>query len=154
MLLGLYTYVVNVCSRCFICFFRCMLQMCLSRCCICFIHILQVFYLDAAYVCNGFQVLQVFFQVFSDSCFKCFICLQIYVASVAPRCFKSRSGVAHVTTWPDCCSYWRGREGCSVGSGGTWSVAWEQGADVGVRKSGRKHRRIQHSFLEDLGLEE
>jgi hypothetical protein len=31
-----------------------MLQVCLSRCCICFTHMLQVFYLHVAYVCNGF----------------------------------------------------------------------------------------------------
>jgi hypothetical protein len=30
----------------------------------------------------------------SYACFKCFICLQTYVASVASGCFKSRSGVA------------------------------------------------------------
>jgi hypothetical protein len=49
-----------------------MLQVRLSVCCICFTHMLQVFYLDVAYVCNVFQV---FFQVFLDTCFKCFICL-------------------------------------------------------------------------------
>jgi hypothetical protein len=31
----------------------------------------------------------------SETCFKCFICLQTYVARVAGGCFKSRSGVAH-----------------------------------------------------------
>jgi hypothetical protein len=40
-------------------FFICMLQVCLFRCYICFTHMLQVFYLDVAYV------LQWFFQVFS-----------------------------------------------------------------------------------------
>ena len=34
-------------------------------------HMLQVFYLDVAYVCNVFQV----FLGVSDACFKCFICL-------------------------------------------------------------------------------
>jgi hypothetical protein len=50
--------------------------------CICFTHMLQVFYLVVAYVCNGFQV---FFSVFasvSDVYFKCFICLVLYDASV------------------------------------------------------------------------
>jgi hypothetical protein len=154
MLQELYMYVVNVYSQCFIYFFRCKLQVCLSGCCICFTHILQVFYLDAAFVCNGFQVLQMFFQVFSDACFKCFIYLQTYVASVAPRYFKSRSDVAHVTMWPDCCSCWTGCEVCNVGSSGMRSAVRERGADVGVRTSGRKHCRIQHSIPEDPSLEE
>jgi hypothetical protein len=55
---------------------------------------LQKFYLDFT------QWLQVFFHVFfanvSYICFKCFICLQTYVASVASICFKNRSGGAHV----------------------------------------------------------
>jgi hypothetical protein len=36
--------------------FRRMLQVCLSKCCICFTHRLEVFYVDVAYVCNGFHV--------------------------------------------------------------------------------------------------
>jgi hypothetical protein len=63
-----------------------MLQVCLSGFCICFTHKLQVFYLDVAYVLIWFQV---FFC-------KCFICLLLYIASVASRCFKSRSAVARV----------------------------------------------------------
>ena len=66
-------------------------------------------YLDVAYVscicCKCFNwmlreftmfssVLQVFFVSVSDTCFKCFICLQTYVASVASGCLKTRSGVA------------------------------------------------------------
>jgi hypothetical protein len=54
---------------------------------------LQVFYLDAAYVSNCF-----FFRCFlsvSGVCFKCFICLFFYVASVASDCFKSRWGVTY-----------------------------------------------------------
>jgi hypothetical protein len=35
-----------------------MVQVCLSGCCICFTHRLHVFYLDVAYVCNGFRVFQ------------------------------------------------------------------------------------------------
>ena len=34
------------------------------------------------------------FASISDACFKCFICLQMYVASVASGYFKSRSDVA------------------------------------------------------------
>jgi hypothetical protein len=30
-----------------------------------------------------------------DACFKCFICLLLYVITVASRCFNTRSGVAH-----------------------------------------------------------
>jgi hypothetical protein len=75
---------------------RHMLQVCLSRCFIYFTHMLQVFYLDVAYVCNDFQVFSGVFSNVSDACLKYFICLQTYVASVASRCFKSRSGVAHI----------------------------------------------------------
>jgi hypothetical protein len=67
-----------------------MLQVCLFGCYICFTHMLQVLYLDIVYVLHGFQV----FLCVSDTCFKCFICLQTYVTSVASGCFKSRLGVA------------------------------------------------------------
>ena len=54
--------------------FRLMLQVCLSRYGICFKHMLQVFYLDVGYICNGFPVfLSVFASVF-DICCKCFRC--------------------------------------------------------------------------------
>ena len=66
MLQWLYTYVANVCSQCFIYFFRRMLQVCLSGCCIFYTHMLQVFYLDVTYVCNGF--FKCFFN-FSNACF-------------------------------------------------------------------------------------
>jgi hypothetical protein len=52
--------------------------------------------MDVAYVCNGFQVFLGVFANISNSCFKCFICLHMYVASVVSECFKSRSG---------CCIY-------------------------------------------------
>jgi hypothetical protein len=46
--------VVHLCCKClflmFFCFFRCMLQVCLSGYCICITHMFQVFYLDVAYV--------------------------------------------------------------------------------------------------------
>jgi hypothetical protein len=35
------------------------------------------------------------FASVSGVCSKCFICLLLYVTTVASRCFKSRSGVAH-----------------------------------------------------------
>jgi hypothetical protein len=73
-----------------------MLQVCLSGSCICVTHMLQVFYVDVAYVCNNFQVLSGIFASVSDACFKCFICLQMYDASVASGCFKSILGVAHI----------------------------------------------------------
>jgi hypothetical protein len=64
-------------------------------------------YLDISYVSHicckclsGCCVyLQWFLSVFpnvSDLCFKCFICLQTYVASIVSRCFKNRSGYC---TW-------------------------------------------------------
>jgi hypothetical protein len=69
-----------------------MLQMCLS------LHIFRTyvasFYQHVVYVSNG---LQVFFANVSDACFKCFICLPIYVAIVASGYFKSVSDVAHGT---------------------------------------------------------
>jgi hypothetical protein len=34
----------------------------------------------------------------SYACFKCFICLQMYVTSVVSRCFKTRSGVASLSS--------------------------------------------------------
>ena len=73
---------LDVCCKCFyldvayvshIC-----LQVFLPGCCICFAMTFQVF-------------LGVFASV-SNACFKCFICLLLYVASVASGCFKSRSG--------------------------------------------------------------
>jgi hypothetical protein len=35
--------------------------------------------------------LVVFLSSVSEACFKCFICLLFYVASIASRCFKSKS---------------------------------------------------------------
>jgi hypothetical protein len=57
-------YFADVCCKCV-----------LSGCCICFTHRLHVFYLNVTYGCNGFQV-------FSGVFFKCFNCLQMYVATV------------------------------------------------------------------------
>jgi hypothetical protein len=96
MLQWLYTYVTNVSSQCFSVF--------LDVCCKCV-------YLDIAYVshicskyfiwmlhtcCNDFQAFDVFFHVFEDEFFKCFICLKMYIVNVLSGYFKSRSCFAHV----------------------------------------------------------
>jgi hypothetical protein len=60
-----------------------------------------VFYLDVAYVCNGFQVFSCVFSSVSEACFKCFICLQTYVTTVVFGCFKSKPGVASLLAF--CC---------------------------------------------------
>jgi hypothetical protein len=44
-----------------------------------------------------FQVFLGVFTSVSDAYFKCFICLQASVANILSGCFKSRSGVAHVS---------------------------------------------------------
>jgi hypothetical protein len=64
-----------------------------------FIHLLQVFHLDVAYVCNGFKCfIQLFLQVFQMHVLKCFIVF-FYVTTVASEYFKSRSDVAHRCAW-------------------------------------------------------
>jgi hypothetical protein len=59
---------IHVCCKClfqmFHLFFRHKLQVYLSGCCICFTHMLQVFHMDVAYACNGFQVFLTVLQVF------------------------------------------------------------------------------------------
>ena len=63
-----------------------------------FTHTLQVFHLDVAYV---LQWLHTCFPGVSDVyMLKVFQLFQIYVASVSSRCYKSRSGVAHVAVGP------------------------------------------------------
>jgi hypothetical protein len=88
--------VIHICCKClspmFYLFSRRMLQVCLSGCCICFTHMLLVFYLHVAYVCNIFQV---FFQVFQTHVSSVLSIIFLYVESVVFRCFKSRSGIAH-----------------------------------------------------------
>ena len=59
-------------------------------CCMCFI-------LDVAYVLQWFSSVSCVLSV-SDACFKRFICLHTYVASVVSGCFKSRSGVAPLSS--------------------------------------------------------
>jgi hypothetical protein len=93
MLQWLYMYVASVCSPCFIYFFRRMLQMRLSRGCAYFTHMLQVFYLDVAHVCNCFSCVSI-------ACFECFsycVCmLQLFHLDVS----KSWMGV--VQLWATC----------------------------------------------------
>ena len=56
--------------------FRTYVASVLFGCCVCFY--------------NGFKCFSGIFTSVSDLYFKCFICLQTYVASVASECFKSR----------------------------------------------------------------
>jgi hypothetical protein len=106
--------VSEVCCKCFIrifpmfhLFFRRMLQVCLCEYCICFTHMLQVFYLDVAYVYNGFKMFSDVFASVSNACFKCFIGLLLhFFASVASGYFKSKPDVAHRI----CVRSGRGRE--------------------------------------------
>ena len=58
---GVFASFSYACFKCFIYFFRGMLQVCLSGCCICFIYMLQVFYFGC---CVCLQWFQVFFHVF------------------------------------------------------------------------------------------
>jgi hypothetical protein len=89
--------VVHVCCKLLFLMFRLFFRRCkyvyFGRC-VCFMHVLQVFYLDVAYVfCNGFLVFLGVLASVSDACFKCFICFQTYVVSIASKYFKSRSDV-------------------------------------------------------------
>ena len=69
---------------------------------------LDMFYTYVASVLSGcciyfamaFQVFSGVFASVSDACFKCFICLQMYVANVLFGSFRSRSSVAHVAVAP------------------------------------------------------
>jgi hypothetical protein len=49
---------------------------------------LTMFYLDVTYISNGFQM-------FSGVFASVFICRLLYITTVASRCLKNRSGVAH-----------------------------------------------------------
>ena len=77
MLQWLYTYVSTVCSNCFICFGR----------------MLQVFYLDVAYI---LQWLQTCFPGVSDVCCKCFNCFERMLQVFHLYVVKVDLGVAHV----------------------------------------------------------
>ena len=68
----------------------------LSGCCICFTHMLQVFYLDVAYVFQWFQVFSGVFASVSDTCFKCFSCFGGMFQVWLIGCCKNRSGFAYI----------------------------------------------------------
>jgi hypothetical protein len=100
MLQWLYTYVASFCFQCFSCFSRLMLQVYLSECCTCFTHMFHVFYLDVAYILQWlFQAFSGVFTSVSDICCKCFNYFRMYVANVSFRCFKSRLGVASLSSF-------------------------------------------------------
>jgi hypothetical protein len=97
--------VVHVCCKSlfqmFHLFFKRMLQVCLSRCCICFTHMLQVFYLDVAYVFQWlFKCFHVFLQVFQTQASNVSFIFRRLFVNVSFRCFKNRSGVAARTYLP------------------------------------------------------
>ena len=55
-------------------------------CCKCFFWMLHM-------LAIVFKCFQTFSASVSDACFKCFICLLLYVPTIASGCFKCRSGV-------------------------------------------------------------
>jgi hypothetical protein len=59
-----------------------------------FTYMMQVFYLNVAYVYIVFKCFSGVFANVSDACFKSFICFQTYVTIVASGCFKTKSSVA------------------------------------------------------------
>ena len=94
------TYVVSVLSEC--CKIRsgcCIYMLAASICFKVFSSVsyvcLQVFHLDVAYVCNGFQNIFRHFRKCFRRLFQVFHLSFLYVTIVASECFKSRSGVAH-----------------------------------------------------------
>jgi hypothetical protein len=88
--------VVHVCCKLlFPYFFKRLLQVCLSWCYVCFTHMCaSVLSRYCVCFCKDFKCFSGVFLSVSDTCFKCFICLQTYVVSFASECFESRSGVA------------------------------------------------------------
>jgi hypothetical protein len=81
--------VVHVCCKClFLMFHPCFQAYVASVLMLCFTHMSCMF----AMVFKHFSGV---FSSVSETCFKRFICIQTYVASVAYECFKSRSGVTH-----------------------------------------------------------
>jgi hypothetical protein len=84
-------------------YFKCMFQMfhlffhtfiasASSGCCICLTRMLQLFYLDVAYVCNGFQEFSCAFASVSHALLQVFQLFRMNVANVSSGYFKSRSG--------------------------------------------------------------
>jgi hypothetical protein len=76
--------------------YTCMLQAYISSVFRCFIRMLASVSFGCCIYLQWFS--NVFLDVFasvSDTCFRCFICLLLYVATVVSRCFKSRLSVAN-----------------------------------------------------------
>jgi hypothetical protein len=59
--------------------YTCMLQVYVSSVFRCFHTYVCKFHLDVAYVSSGFQMFSDVFASVSNACFKCFICLLLYV---------------------------------------------------------------------------
>jgi hypothetical protein len=99
-----------------------MLQVCCSKYFSCFKHMLQVFYLDVAYVSHIYCRCFIWIlHMFCNGYTRAFLMFQTYVASVSFRCCKSRSSVAHVIVGPSvaiaCYSYWARLRACGCGEG-------------------------------------
>jgi hypothetical protein len=75
----------------------------------------KFFFLDVAYVYNGFKCFSGVFASILNTWFKCFICFQKYVAS---RCFKTRSSVASPSSLFCCLVSVSGAGGPHVLAGG------------------------------------
>jgi uncharacterized membrane protein YgcG len=110
--------VVHVCCKSlflmFHLFSRRMLQVCLSRCCICFTHLLQVFYLDIAYILQlFFKCFQVFFQVFQTYVANASAVLDICCKSISSDVARDPPATAA------CCSYWGTAEKAQMSGGGS-----------------------------------
>jgi hypothetical protein len=108
-----------------------------------------VFYLDVHICLQWFSIV---FANVSNACFKCFICLFLYVAIVASGCFKSRSSVVHGM----CVGSRRGHEqsphgqcsggvGPCVGMGDAGVVKRSRGDDAGPRVDAQNREEIDGS---------
>jgi hypothetical protein len=103
---------------------------------------MQVFYLDVAYVYNGFKCFSGVFAGVSDACF---ICFQIYVAIVASGCFKLECCIYHLAFLLSCLGVRRGKvEAVPTGMGGPHVLAGrcsKLDVDGQARDEGRGQRR-------------
>jgi hypothetical protein len=120
MLQWLYMSLSSVCSKCFI-LFSTFIASDSSRCCKYFKRTSQLFYLDVAYVCNGFQEFSCAFASVLDACGKYFSrfvwILQMFHLDVS----KVDRDVAHVAKWltyHNRLLHQLGRRACAWGSGG------------------------------------
>jgi hypothetical protein len=114
-------YVTSVLKKCFICFQTYVAATILSECCICFIHVLQVFYLDVAYVsytcCKCFIWMFYMFHTYvATVCFKCCICVR-HMLHQSVSCYKCFIGAWWVMgAWPGRPGMGRHRVGVVKGS--------------------------------------